>query len=129
MFNKKLPDYLVEDLNVYLSKTEKNRAIWYCLWNKLADSIDRAEIEKEISIEEAWHYRNTYLGVDLLVNEKIFPLYLKDAINNYKNAILQDELNYSVEWCNLYSAISSARYAYDITDYQGKYLCSKYLGI
>lgn len=123
-----IPSYLIEDLNNYLSKTEKNRAIWYCLWNKLADSIDRAEITKKITIEEAWNYRKTYLGVDSLVNEELFPDYLKNEISNYKKNMLK-ESEYGFYWCNLYTAITSARYAYEITDYQGKFLCSKYLGI
>lgn len=64
-----LPWYLEHSLNVwkeYLKREEKGIKddLWDCYWCELNADINSAEVEQEITTEQAWHLRIKYLGME-----------------------------------------------------------------
>lgn len=59
-----LPTYLQHDLDMYKKGLKDKVSYLDCLWCELYDSINCAEVDDEIHIEQAQYLRDKYLYSD-----------------------------------------------------------------
>lgn len=64
MYEVNLPTYLQEDLDI-LKKSDPRTCISYDVYlDMLYSSINSAEVDDEITVEQAWYLREKYLGME-----------------------------------------------------------------
>lgn len=64
-----------------------------------------------------------------MIDERTLPVYIKESISNYVEAVKNKELIANEWWCDLYGAINSAQHGFEISKEVADYLREKYLGI
>lgn len=59
-----LPKWLDESIKInYPASIDKNNSLWDCHYCELQSDINVAEVEGEITSEQAWYLRGKYLGI------------------------------------------------------------------
>lgn len=56
-----IPDWLAKSIRQY--EDNKNSSLWDCYYCELQSDINVCETENLITPEQAWHLRETYLGL------------------------------------------------------------------